>query len=338
MPTLRDEVVQSGLSIPWDLAFLPDGRMLVTERVGNLLVFESGEPNAQRVANLAVAGVRAQGESGLMGIAVDPAFATNRFVYVCASRIDEGQWRNQILRFRFDANALTLDGFVIREGMRAAAIHAGCRLVFGPDGKLWATMGESGQRPLAQSTSTLNGKVLRVNTDGTIPDDNPVLPGASGRTAAYSYGHRNPQGLAFEPSTGRPFAVEHGEDDHDEINLIRPAANYGWPQQRGPGGAARGLVDPLWSSGPAGTLATSGAAFVSGQPWGLWTGSLFVATLKESDLRRFTIEGDVVTHREVFLDRRYGRLRSPVLGPNGALYVTTSNGAGDRIVRLTASQ
>ena len=122
------------------------------------------------------------------------------------------------------------------------------------------------------------------------------------------------------------------------INLIRPGGNYGWPAQRGPGGASRGFVDPIWSSGPAGTLATSGAAFVSAQAWGLWAGSLFVASLKESDLRRFTLDGGAAVQRDVLLDRRYGRLSSPVLGPNGALYVTTSNGAGDRIVRLTASQ
>ena len=166
----------------------------------------------------------------------------------------------------------------------------------------------------------------------------PILPGTSARTAAYSFGHRNPQGLAFEPGGTRVVAVEHGEDDHDEINLIRPGGNYGWPAQRGPWGAARGFVDPIWSSGPAGTLATSGAAFVSAQAWDLWAGSLFVASLKESDLRRFTLDGGAAVQRDVLLDRRYGRLSSPVLGPNGALYVTTSNGAGDRIVRLTASQ
>ena len=338
VPAIRDEIVQSGLSLPWDVAFLPDGRMLVSERVGNLLLFESAEPNARRIANLAVPAVRAQGESGLMGLAVDPKFASTGFIYVCASRTDQGQWLNQILRLRLEANVLTLDGIVIREGMRAAAIHDGCRLAFGPDGRLWATMGEAGMRPLGQSVSTLNGKVLRVNPDGSIPDDNPILPGASARTAAYSFGHRNPQGLAFEPGSTRVFAVEHGEDNHDEINLIRPGANYGWALQAGPGGSARGFVDPLWSSGPAGTLATSGAAFVSGAQWGLWSGSLFVATLKEADLRRFTIDGEVATQREVLIDRRYGRLRSPVLAPNGALYVTTSNGSGDRVIRLVASQ
>ena len=338
VPAIRDEVVQSGLSLPWDVAFLPDGRMLVAERVGNLLVFESGEPNARRVANHAVPGIRAQGESGLMGLAVDPDFARNGFIYACASRTDQGQWLNQILRFRLESSTMTLDGYVIRDGMRAATIHDGCRLVFGPDGKLWATMGESGQARLAQDPNSLNGKVLRVNSDGSIPSDNPILQGAAARTAAYSFGHRNPQGLAFQPGTGALFEIEHGEDEHDEINLLRAGGNYGWPQQQGPGGGPRGYVDPLWSSGPAGTLATSGGTFVTGAQWGLWSGSLFVAQLKEADLRRFTIDGAAATNREVLVDRKYGRLRSPVLAPNGALYVTTSNGAGDRVIRLVATQ
>ncbi|HET8567776.1 MAG TPA: PQQ-dependent sugar dehydrogenase [Candidatus Limnocylindria bacterium] len=337
VPTLQDVAVQSGLSLPWDLAFAPDGRMFVTERVGNLLIFESGATNARRLANIPVAGVRSQGESGLMGIALDPDFARNGLLYLCASRVDQGQWLNQVLRYRADGNAAAFDGFVIREGMRAQTIHDGCRLAFGPDRKLWVTMGESGLARLAQDPGSLNGKVLRVNTDGSVPDDNPTLPGARERTVAYSMGHRNPQGLAFHPTTHVAYEVEHGDDVHDEINILRPGANYGWPQVEGPNGAARGFIDPVWSSGPV-TLATSGAAFVVGAQWGLWAGSLFVAQLKEMDLRRFTVEGDQVRQAEVLLDRRYGRLRSPVLGPDGNLYVTTSNGAGDRIVRISASQ
>ncbi len=314
--------------------------MLVGERLGNLLVFESGAPNARRITTLTVPAIRAQGESGLMGLAVDPKFASNGFIYACASRTDQDQWLNQVLRLKLAANALTLDGFVVREGMRAAAIHDGCRIAFGPDGKLWVTMGDASVRTLSQDPSSLNGKVLRVNTDGSIPADNPILPGAAVRTAAYSMGHRNPQGLAFEPGNGRILAVEHGQNDHDEINRLVPGANYGWPEQAGPGGAARGFLDPMWTSGPTGTLAISGAAFVVGPQWGLWSGSLFVATLKEADLRRFTIEGNgnTVTPREVLLDRTYGRLRSVVLAPDGALYITTSNGSGDRIIRLVASQ
>ncbi|HEX9269653.1 MAG TPA: PQQ-dependent sugar dehydrogenase [Candidatus Limnocylindria bacterium] len=332
-PVLVDTVVESGLSVPWDLAFAPDGRMFVTERMGSILIFESGRPNAKRLGLVRVPDVRAMGEAGLMGIAVDPDFATTGFVYVCASRIDEGEWRNQVLRYRAADSTLTFDGFVIRSGIRAASLHDGCRLRFGADGKLWLTMGETGDGRLAQDAGSLNGKILRVEKDGAVPSDNPVLHGATERTYAYTMGNRNPQGLAFQPDTGTPFEIEHGDKANDEINILEPGRNYGWPEQEGPGGEAKGFVDPVWTSGSI-TLATSGAAFVSGPQWKSWSGSLFVATLKEQDLRRFQIDGSRVVAKEVLYDRKYGRLRSPVLGPDGALYVTTSNGSGDRIIRI----
>jgi len=335
-PVLADEPVQSGLQVPWDLAFAPDGRMFVTERPGNVLIFESGAPNAVRVGTFSVPDMRAVGESGLMGIALDPAFAQNGLVYVCASRTADGEWRNQVLRLKATGNALALDGIVIREGMRANRIHDVCTLRFGPDGKLWVSMGESGTGSLAQDPSSLNGKILRVNSDGSVPGDNPVMPGAAARSAVYTMGNRNPQGLAFQPGTGRIFEVEHGANTHDEINLLEPGANYGWPTAEGPDPQRR-FKDPLWSSGPS-TIATSGATFLQGASWGTWSGSLVVGNLKESDLRRFAVDGTTVTPAEILYDRKYGRLRTPVLGPDGALYVTTSNGSGDRIIRITATQ
>lgn len=337
VPKLTDTVVQSGLRIPWDLDFAPDGRMFVTERAGNILVFESGQPNARRLANIAVPNVRAQGEAGLMGIAVDPDFARNGFVYVCASRTDEDEWRNQVLRYRAQGNDLTLDRVLIRTGMRAANIHDGCRMVFGPDRKLYITMGDAAVRQLSQDLGSLNGKLLRINPDGSIPEDNPIMPGATARTAIYAMGLRNSQGLAFEPGTSRLFLVEHGSNVHDEINLIRPGGNYGWPVLEGPGGTDRGFIDPLWSSGSS-TIANSGGAFVHGPQWGQWSGSLMVATLKERDLRRFVVQGETVTPAEILLDETYGRLRSVVLAADGSLYVTTSNGSGDRIIRIAASR
>ena len=336
-PRLTDTVVQSGLSIPWDLAFAADGRMFVTERVGNILIFESGALNARRLSNTAVPQMRAMGEAGLMGIALDPAFATNGLLYVCASRTDEGEWRNQVLRYRVTGNTPAFDGYVIRIGLAAATIHDGCRVRFGADGKLWVTMGENGNAKLAQDPNVLNGKVLRVETDGTIPADNPTLPGATRRTAAYTMGNRNPQGLAVQPDSGLMFEVEHGATTHDEINILEPGKNYGWPIQEGAGGAAKGFTDPRWSSGSV-TLATSGATFVTGPQWGDWSGSLFVCTLKEQDLRRFRVTGTTVVPQESLFDQKYGRLRSPVLGPDGALYLTTSQGSGDRIIRVTAAR
>jgi glucose/arabinose dehydrogenase len=335
-PRLTVTTLQSGLRLPWDVAPLPDGRMLVSERVGNLLVYQGTAPGALQLANNPVVGTRENGEGGLMGIAVDPSFSTNSFIYVCASRDDEGQYRNQVLRYKLVGNLLAFDGFVIRRGMAAAANHDGCRLRFGPDGKLWITMGDAGNLRNGQDPNALNGKVLRVNTDGTIPTDNPVIPGSTGRSAIYTWGNRNPQGLAFEPGTGTPYEVEHGDDTQDEINILAAGANYGYPLYRGPVGRP-GFVDPAWSSGNV-TLATSGADFVVGAQWGAWSGSLFVAQLKEMDLRRFELFAGTVRQTNILLDNVYGRLRSVVFGADGALYLTTSNGSADRVLRVTATQ
>jgi glucose/arabinose dehydrogenase len=335
-PRLTVTTLQSGLRLPWDVAPLPDGRMLVSERIGNLLVYQSTAPGAGQLANNPVVGTRENGEGGLMGIAVDPSFATNSFIYVCASRDDEGQYRNQVLRYKLVGNLIAFDGFVIRRGMAAAGNHDGCRLRFGPDGKLWITMGDAGNLRNGQDPNALNGKVLRVNTDGTIPSDNPVIPGSAGRSAIYTWGNRNPQGLAFEPGTGTPYEVEHGDDTHDEINILVAGGNYGYPLYRGPVGRP-GFIDPAWSSGNV-TLATSGADFVVGPQWGAWSGSLFVAQLKETDLRRFELFAGTVRQTNVLFDNVYGRLRSVVFGADGALYLTTSNGTSDRVLRITATQ
>lgn len=332
-PALGDTIIQANLSVPWDIAFAPDGRMFMTERMGNIVMFESAKPNAKRVAVMMVPNIHSMGEAGLMGIAVDPDFAANGFLYVCASRMDGADWRNQILRYRATSDTISFDGYVIRSGAQAAAIHDGCRLRFGPDGKLWATMGENGNGRLAQDPSSLNGKILRMNADGTVPADNPLLPGATTRTYAYSMGHRNPLGLAFQPETGALFEIENGGAANDEINVIAAGKNYGWPDQEGFGGTAKGFADPIWTTGSV-TYATTGATFVTGEAWGLWSGSLFVVTLKEQDLRRFAVNGTSVIPKEVLLDQKYGRLRSVVQGPDGALYVTTSNGSGDRIIRV----
>jgi glucose/arabinose dehydrogenase len=332
-PTLVDTVIQSGLSVPWDLAFAPDGRMFVTERMGNIVMFENAKPNAARIAALRVPDIRSMGEAGLMGIAVDPNFASNGFLYVCASRMDTGEWRNQILRYKVGTDSISFESYLIRTGLLAAPIHDGCRIRFGPDGKLWVTMGENGNGPLAQDPNSLNGKILRVNGDGTVPADNPILPAAVARTYVYTMGHRNPQGLAFQPGTGVTFEIEHGATTNDEINILAAGKNYGWPDQEGTGGTAKGFTDPIWTSGPT-TYKTSGATFVTGDQWGAWSGSLFIATLKEQDLRRFAVTGTSVVPKEVLFDQKYGRLRSVVQGPDGALYVTTSNGSGDRIVRI----
>jgi glucose/arabinose dehydrogenase len=340
-PTLVASVVQDGLVIPWDVAFAPNGQMFVTERPGRVRVYASGSPNAALLATTPIAGVRAEGEAGVMGIAVDPGFSTNRFVFVCVSRTYQGQWRNQVIRYHVNANwRLQFNRYIIRTGMWANTIHNGCAVQIGPDQKLWVTMGDAAHPMWAQDPDRRNGKVLRINRDGSVPADNPIWPGHNRPTIVYSKGHRNPQGISFQPGTGRPYAAEHGPDRDDEINWIRPRRNYGWPCVTGNGhpnmSCGGTFTRPAWSSeGP--TLATSGCVFVRSGIWETWQGNLFVSNLKESDLRRFTVNpGDWhLTRRDVLFNNRWGRLRAAAVSPGGRLFLTTSNGNNDKVIRIT---
>jgi glucose/arabinose dehydrogenase len=208
---------------------------------------------------------------------------------------------------------------------------------FGPDGKLWIATGDGGLPSRAQDTTSLNGKVLRINADGSVPTDNPTLKGQSAPSAIYALGLRNPGGLVFQPTSGTCFVVDAGDQMQDEIDEVSAGANFGWPAVLGPIGASRGFADPAWSSGTS-TLAVAGAAFLSGSDWGAWSDSLVVATLKEQDLRRFSVADTHVTERGRLLDQKYGRLRAVTAIPDGSLLVTTSNGSGDRIVRLAPAR
>lgn len=358
-PNLRTTVIQAGLDVPWDMAFSADGMMLVTEREGRIRVFAGGEPDAELLATVTVPDVRAEVESGVMGIAVDRDQATNPFVYVCASLDTDGPngaapWHNELLRYRLAPDGqLTLDGPLFAEPMAAAIHHNGCAVDMDESRHIWMTMGDgnisAAEVNPPQDPNSLNGKVLRLNADGSVPADNPILPGATGRSAVYSMGHRNPQGIAIR-ADGLVLAAEHGTDIDDEVNRIVAGGNYGyacWSGAANPGpaqdgsagnrcGTASDYLPPLWASGNP-TLATSGAVFLPDAGWGGWGGNLIVSTLKEGDLRRFVISADdaQLTLAETLLDNQFGRLRAVVIGPDGALYVSTSNADGnDRIIRV----
>ena len=335
---VRTTVVQDGLEHPWDIAFTDDGRMLVTERIGRVRVYAGPRAGAELLHSAVIPDVQAELESGLMGIAVDGSS-----VFVCATRgtDDPASWQVQLLRSTLASDG-SLSGFeTLPVGpIRGAPRHQGCAVEVDAAGDVWLTVGDAnlpaGENG-AQDPGVRNGKVLRVHPDGSVPADNPFAP----ESPVYSLGHRNPQGLAFGPG-GLIVAVEHGTDENDEINVIEPGGNYGYPCFTGADavgpipdgcGPATDYLTPAWASGSP-TLATSGITFLAGSAWGDWEGDLVVTTLKEEDLRRFTIADDgSIKEAETLLDRQFGRLRAAVIGPDGALYLSTANG-DDRIIRV----
>ena len=336
---VRVEVVQGGLEHPWDIAFADDGRMLVTERIGRVLVFSSGGSNAQLLSTTTIPDVRAELESGLMGIAIQ-----EDTVFICASRDAGDAWRVELLRSTLAEDGSLAPFEVVPFGeIRGAPRHQGCAVEVDATDRLWLSVGDANLPAgdnRAQDPDRLNGKVLRLNLDGSVPADNPF------ESPVYSLGHRNPQGLAFGPD-GTVWEVEHGTDENDEINRLQAGGNYGYPCFTGadaPGpipegcGTASEYLPPAWASGTP-TLATSGATFLSGAGWGDWEGNLIVSTLKEEDLRRFSVGSDGgATLEETLLDGQFGRLRALVIGPDGALYVSTSNGTDDRVLRVTRAE
>lgn len=354
-------VVQGNLVVPWDVAFAPDGRMIVTERPGRIRVYASGAPGAALVSTTNVANVRAEHESGLNGVAVDRDFANHPFIYVCAARDLDGStatnadWVNQVLRYRLNGDGSLAAETVLPIGLAAANTqHNGCPVEMDAAGYLWIGIGDAGVPANAQDPSSLNGKVLRVTRDGQVPADNPIfLDGtlnAVGPSAVFSMGHRNPQGIGFRPGSGAAYAAEHGPSVDDEINAIVAGGNYGWPCYTGAGTPTSGLIDPgacqpassylapVWASG-APTIASSGLTFLDHPAWGPWNGSALTAQLKDQDLRRLTFAGNgALSEANRFLDGTFGRLRAAVIGPDGALYVTTSNGSGDRVLRIVPGE
>jgi len=303
-------VAAQNLMIPWDIGFLPDGDMLVTERVGNLR--RIGRQNGV----MAVPGTLKGGEGGLMGIAIDPNFDGNHFIYLYYTT-DEGGKKNRVTRFRLEGTRLVLDKIVL-DGIPSAIYHDGGQVEFGPDGKLYVATGDATQPDLAQDTRSLAGKILRINSDGTIPSDNPF------GNAVWSYGHRNPQGFAWDQN-GRMFATEHGPTGdlgqccRDEVNRIEKGKNYGWPVITGDQ-RREGMVSPLLTSGATATWAPSGIAYVAG--------TLFFTGLKGSALYQTTVDqAGNLTNLRTLLSGTYGRIRAAVLGPDG-LYLTTSNRDG----------
>jgi aldose sugar dehydrogenase len=341
-PSLKTEVVLSGRMHVWDMQFLPGSEMIFTERAGSLSLYEDGK--ATQIAK--IADVSAVGEGGLMGLAVDPKYAENHYIYTCYKTTKD----IRVVRWVLPATLDTLtDRTEIVTGIPAnpSGRHSGCRVAFGLDGYLWVGTGDTAQNltpQTPQDPKSLGGKILRVDRTGKAAPGN--LGGAFD-ARIYSYGHRNTQGLAFftQPRGGvLGVSVEHGSSVDDEVNPLK-AGNFGWAP---PDGAydESGVpmtdkerfpdaINAIWSSGNP-TQAPSGVAVLHGSRWKAWDGALAVAVLKDKHLKILTLDDDLkVVKEDLRLEGDYGRLRAVTQGPDGALYISSSNSTNDKIIRLT---
>ncbi|WP_338043628.1 PQQ-dependent sugar dehydrogenase [Paenibacillus hamazuiensis] len=323
------QLVADRLDVPWDMAIAPDGRIFVTERPGAIRVIEKGKLREEPVYRFNDT-FYTKSEAGLLGITLDPNFASNRYMYVYHTYRSGNQIKNRVVRLVEKDNAARIDK-VLLDDLPGENIHDGGRIRFGPDGMLYVTNGDANDRPMAQDVTRLGGKIMRIQPDGGVPKDNPFAG-----SPVYSLGHRNPQGLAWHPVTKELFSSEHGQSAHDEINRIEPGGNYGWPyiegdrtepaandkSKLGPGK----LIAPIVHSKEE-TWAPSGITFVSRGPW---KGNLLVACLRGTRLLRIELGSDNRTVKQVdtLLKDELGRIRNVVEGPDGSIYVMTNNRDG----------
>jgi glucose/arabinose dehydrogenase len=340
-------LVTGGLEHPWSLAFLPDGRYLVTERSGRLrVVSAAGVLDPQPVAG--VPAVAAVGQGGLLDVVLHPEFATNGWVYLSYSAAGAGGVGTEVARGRWvsDRTGNRLEGLQViyrQQPKSNGGVHFGSRLVFDRAGFLYITQGDRGEMARAQKPDDLAGKLLRLHDDGQVPQDNPWQGRPGVRPEIFSLGHRSVQGAALHPETGELWTHEHGPQGGDEINVARAGRNYGWPTitygvnygfgtKIGVGTQQAGLEQPLYQWTPS--IAPSGMAFYSAERFPAWRGNLFVGALKFQMLVRLELDGERVRHEERLLIARQGRIRDVRQGPDGLLYLLTDAPDG-KLLRLT---
>lgn len=313
----RASVIADGLNVPWSLAFLPNGDLLFTERPGRVRIIRAGQLQTEPVAT--IPGVAAIGEGGLLGMALHPQFASNGYVYFYfTTSVTAGNTTNRIIRMTYSNQQLS-GTTVILDNIAGANIHNGGRIKFGPDGYLYIGTGDAADPSKAQDKNSLAGKILRVTDTGEAAPGNPF----NNRT--YSYGHRNPQGLAWDAS-GQLWQSEHGPDGQDELNKITAGQNYGWPTIRGDQ-TASGMIGPVTHSG-ADTWAPSGMSIIGNQ--------VYIASLRGTSITKLTLPGG--TNLTQYFKDTYGRIRDVVVGPDGMLYISTSNTSNDRIIRVNPAK
>jgi len=332
--SFRIESVAGGLDHPWGMAFLPDGGILLTERSGRLRVVRNGRLQPEPIAGAPE--VADSGQGGLLDVALHPEFSGNGLVYLSYAGAGPGGTGTEVVRGRLvDDRLVGLETVFAVARKSSGGRHFGSRLVFGADGMLYITSGDRGSPDRAQDLDDHAGKILRLTPEGQVPADNPFVGRSDVRPEIYSSGHRNPQGMALQPGSGRIWAVEHGPRGGDELNLIEAGANYGWPvitYGRSYAGfrigdtKKPGMMQPATWWVPS--ISPSGLAFYSGDVFAAWRGSLFLGALSGYDLVRLELDGNKVVHEERLLGDFDERIRDVRQGPDGYIYLLTDSSDG----------
>jgi glucose/arabinose dehydrogenase len=329
---IRVNVLTDKLNEPWSMAFLPDGRMLVTEKSGKLRVIENGQLLSQPVAGAPK--VVDSGQGGLLDIALHPQYEKNGWLYLSYSARGKDGVGTEVMRAKLQGMRLTDSEVIFSQTPKiSGGYHFGSRIVFDQTGYLYITMGDRGDKDRAQKPDQHMGKVVRLHDDGRIPADNPFAGKRAALPEIFSLGHRNVQGAAVHPVSGRIWTHEHGPQGGDEINILAPATNYGWPvitfgvnyftgTKIGEGTHKTGMAQPLYKWVPS--IAPSGMTFYTGDSYPDWKNSLFIGSLKFQMLVRLTLDEDKVTREERLL-QGIGRVRDVRQGPDGLLYLLADN-------------
>jgi glucose/arabinose dehydrogenase len=343
-PAVKISLVAKKLTIPWDVTWV-GSTMLIDERNGRL--WSKRPPRVRQRVKITLPRLWKESEAGLLGMVADPKAATNKLFYVCAAT--ETRYNNaldvRVVRYRLDSptKATQVGKWVVARFPLSSGRHSGCRLRFGADGKLYIGTGDAARGTNPQNKQSLGGKVLRVNSNGTIPADNPFVKLGGNARYVWTYGHRNVQGLAVRPGTRQLWSVEQGTFRDDEVNLISRGGNYGYDPVPGyneqvPMTDTRKYPKAIrarWRSGNP-TIATSGGTFLTGKGWGKWEGAMALGVLKGQQIRLLRLDknGKVIQSLRLAAVKK-GRIRTVQSGPGGALYFTTSNGTNDSVFKLT---
>lgn len=330
--TIDIQVLTQNLTHPWEITWGPDNMIWMTERGGK--VSRVNPSTGIATAVITIADVKSTGEGGLLGMTLHPSFTANPHVFVVYNYDKAGVYTEKVVRYTFAGGTLS-SPIVILDNIPAANIHNGSRLLISSDLKLFITTGDAANQPSAQNLSSVSGKILRVNLDGSIPSDNPIAG-----SPVWSFGHRNPQGLVF--ANDKLYSSEHGPEKDDEVNIILKNRNFGWPTVNGLCDetaeqsfcSTNNVAQPISRWTP--TIAVAGMDFYNNDAIPQWKNSLIMATLKDASLYQLKLNavGDIVNDSKKLISGTYGRLRDVCVSPDGKVYVATSNGSNDKIVVL----